>query len=94
MATNAAKLRDRSLPVEWIDISEGHGDSHPNARDAIDQAIRAGLDPQRFTSIQLVGAPEHDLPALSFQGPGGEFAFAKPSGCWFWSPVEQVRPIT
>lgn len=87
LAVNAAKLRDRALPREWQEFLASAEDPHSNFRDAAAQAIRAGLDPQRLASIQLAGAPEDELPVLTFKGPGDQIVYAKPSGCWEWRDV-------
>lgn len=90
LAVNAAKLQDRSLPGEWREFISGTEDPHRNFRDAVDQAIRVGLSPQRLAGIQLAGAPEDELPVLTFKGPGDEFVYAKPSGCWAWRDISEL----
>lgn len=90
LAVNAAKLQDRALPLEWREFIAGTEDPHRNFRDAVHHAIRAGLDPKRLAGIQLAGAPEDELPVLTFKGPGDQFVYAKPSGCWEWRGVSEL----
>lgn len=92
IAKHVATLRERELPSDWRALMAPGGGMrgmHPNAADAIMTAYQTHqLDPATITNVQLSGAPERDLPVLTFQDGPSKFWNVGPRAAFEWKPVK------
>lgn len=80
MAVEATSTPAPGIPPEWRDLWESASRTHPDAPEALHNAIAAGVDPRDLRLIQLTDQDDDPAPLFWFGARSGVCVIINPRG--------------